>query len=62
MGERQTYEQAVAEIEQRIGWTVEDGENCGCNFREEPCDRCWSLGWAIGGIDRAALTTTEPSA
>lgn len=52
MASETAYQAAVAEIEQRIGWTVEQGENCGCNFHPEgPCDRCWSLGWAIGGIN-----------
>lgn len=56
MVERQTYEQAVAEIEQRIGWTVGDGEGCGCNSHPKgPCDRCWSPGWAIGGIDKTEV-------
>lgn len=41
---------AVAEIERDLNWTEEDASNCGCNYREEPCDRCWSLGWRIGGI------------
>lgn len=44
----------IEAIEQRLGWTEHDAINCGCNIREEPCDRCWSLGWAIGGIGLAA--------
>ena len=53
------YQAEVRRLEVEHGWTVEQGENCGCNGREEPCDRCWSLGWAIGGIKSPAKALGE---
>ncbi len=41
----------VEEVEKEHGWTEEEASQCGCNMREEPCNRCWSLGWALGGED-----------
>lgn len=45
------YDEKVRKIEKEQGWTLDDAADCGCNMREEPCDRCWNLGWAIGGIE-----------
>lgn len=48
--ESRDHAAAVAEIERDLCWTEGDASNCGCNYREEPSDRCWTLGWRIGGI------------
>lgn len=45
-----TYEEEVKKLEVLLGWTLEEAADCGCNCREYPCDRCWNLGWAMGGI------------
>lgn len=45
-----TYDEQVRALEIRLDWTLDNAADCGCNMREEPCDRCWDLGWAIGGI------------
>lgn len=47
----ENYEKAVEAIEKDLNWTREEANDCGCNYREEPCDRCLSLGWRIGGLD-----------
>ncbi|MEX2901350.1 hypothetical protein AB3967_08470 [Pseudomonas rhodesiae] len=41
----------VEEVEKEVGWTEEEASQCGCYARPEPCERCWSLGWALGGDD-----------
>lgn len=41
----------IEEVEKELGWTESEASNCGCNMRDEPCERCWSLGWALGGED-----------
>ena len=41
----------VEEVEKQVGWTEEEASQCGCYAREEPYERCWSLGWALGGDD-----------
>jgi hypothetical protein len=52
-----TYDEQVKALEIKHGWTLEEAGDCGCNTRPNgPCERCWSLGWAIGGIEvRAKL-------
>lgn len=46
-----TYDEKVRKLEIDHNWTLEEAADCGCNYREEPCDRCWNLGWAIGVIN-----------
>ena len=41
----------VDEVEKELGWTEEDASQCGCYMQEQPCEHCWSLGWALGGDD-----------
>ncbi len=45
-----TYDEKLKALEKLLGWSLDDAADCSCNMREEPCDRCWDLGWAIGGI------------
>jgi hypothetical protein len=41
----------VEEVEKEVGWTEEEASHCGCYMAPGPCDRCWALGWALGGDD-----------
>lgn len=50
------YEKATQEKE--LDWTRDQAADCGCNYCEEPCENCWSLGWRIGGLD--AIEHTKP--
>lgn len=34
-------------------WTEEDAAACGCNYRGEPCERCWALGWKLGAPEQS---------
>lgn len=52
---KEAHAHAVAEIERDLGWSEADASGCSCNFREEPCERCFTLGWRIGGIGLEAL-------
>lgn len=54
----ENYEKAVEEIEKELNWTRDEAGDCGCNYRQEPCENCWSLGWRIGGLD--AIEHTKP--
>lgn len=54
-----TYDEQVKRLEIQHDWTLEEASDCGCNMREEPCDRCWNLGWAIGGINERTAIVGE---
>ena len=47
---KEEYDLEVSKIEKELGYTLEEAESCGCYMHPESCEKCWNLGWRIGGI------------
>jgi hypothetical protein len=56
-----TYDEEVKALEAKYNWTLEEAADCGCNYHPDgPCEHCWGLGWAIGGIKvKATISSPE---
>lgn len=56
-----TYDEEVRAIEIQHDWTLEEAADCMCNISPVgPCNQCWSLGWAIGGIKVRRTINSSP--